>query len=1387
MTVLSRIAIWLLGLAAVAALALTARQLAAVDTSRSELTNLAAPRGLLSLTFADRPDRAAGILREWSIRSGDDGHHRLALARETVDRDDWLIAAYVAAGVLVTLWAVVVARPSPWYAVVVILCFAVGGLLDWRENAGLRELIDQAGRVGGGSNSQVEATTVSRIRDAAIGKFILLLLGGAGALIVVGAAFRRLFGSDAGPASTEARSFDRLIADETGGIFAASHDRPADTPVVALHEAADEPRVAFRAADVIGLALSGGGIRSATFNLGLLQGLHCRNLLPMIDYLATVSGGGYVGAFWSAWLARRSPDARGDAHLFPSASPGGHAHFEHVDSPQERHLREFSRFLAPRWGFFELETWTAIVALVAGLVPALAIGLSVIGLTLVGWLTLTLPLALDQSYAPSVIAITLVTAVTMVWFERLWYEVKTESGGAAHLATTATTPRREWVRYGVFAVAAIAMAGVAQAYLPDLYRQVAARAPDAPAWLRIIEPSLAGLERWWVLTGIGGDWWVWRLSPRLLDYSVSWLAVALGFVLVRLVLPLGLVHWTPVTTAAFDRVLTRLLGLGVFWLVLALLWHLIINTPQIAGLVAASLASGAAFAALRNWIGVTLRRSEGTGVGGRLKSYVPALLAYITIVLLAVIVGQLLIRTAGVDWLAWWIATAAMMLVAIVGLFIDPARFGLHAFYRDRLSRAFTGASNLAANQDARHNRGTDPRDGDDRRLAELADRPLHLVCCAANDLSGDTVETLGRGARSAVLSKYGLSVGNHAAPMPDVWLGSAITASAAAFNSNMGMVSLRVGPAVSFLMTTLNLRLGLWVRHPAAPPERWRRWPGLLLYREMFGLTSSSGTLRTHEVPILMRDLHLSDGAHFENLALYELIRRHCRYVIVSDCGSDANVAFDDLGNALRRVREDFGVEIELDVDPLRPAPDTGRSKQHVAVGTIHYSDTDRGILLYIKPSLTGDEPGDILQYKTANAAFPHETTGDQFYDEAQFESYRRLGMHAAEQVFAFVPPNPAVAAAAGGGPASTTAPVTARALTADWVFAEAVHAWGYTPPDLVANILAMTARFGQLEMDLQHQARSSILQEVFPELGWIPLSDGQPRARARPALATGASDLPFFIRLTQVMEDAWMACRLDAYWDHPLNLGWVNLFARWATAPSFRFWWPLLSPMYSPGFRSFIDERFPVPCLHGDSARRTLSGYVPQKGRVERLTNGPGHTPGFTEMWWSQRSTQPRRWENRTVYQNLVPLPRPDGSFTEIQIGLAAVATRATDRAGCDAGWTSHDFFVPPSLWGAGFGWYFLNGLLTALTADRHGTCYVVVKAVPQDAQHRFARDDHRSFMEQYRKIGFRQQDPTRTRDDGGLNHALLEELGFSAGQDTLFRMDLAQWARRRGSASA
>ncbi len=1328
----------------------------------SGLDTPAAPARIVSLELAQTDGEARAIRHDWTSRASVRGGPATLMddARLSVERDDRFILAYVALGVLLVLWAGLVARYHWAWIVAIAACFIVGGVLDFQENIQLRATLSEAPDL---------SRSVMLGRLYAMSKFTLLLIGGAATVAATGAALRTIFGSkpDAGTGEP-IQEFRDLIQLENGGIFNDAAKRTSDWPVSITPRDTEEPFVQFREADVIGMALSGGGIRSATFNLGLLQGLDRMDLLKLFDYAATVSGGGYIGAFWSEWLGRQRdrqpPVPVADLDLFPTArpSPNGRAH---LDTPQERHLREFSGFLAPRWGFFEVETWTAIVAVLSGLLPALLTGLCVLGIALVGWLALTFPLASRSAWAPAV-TLAAVTAGVLVGFEWMWQRFKTESAGHRQDGREPDSASHWLGWYVLFAVFGVVLVALLQARLPDFYiSRFGGPWPIASGlrdWAQAANDS--GMVRWWALAGISNPGYHYIFSPRLFDVAVTCVTASLALVAVRATHAAR--PWGREPLAVFDRVLMRVLGLGVFWTVFAVLWHVAINLVAVAagaaGAAGGALVSGGAFAALRNWIGTSLRRPAEAGMLDRLRPYLPVLLAYLTIALSAAAAGAVLILIGGNNWMTWWTQAAGMATVLVLALFIQPDKFGLHAFYRDRICRAYAGACNLAEGETAADNRGTEPKTNDDRPMQKLAERPLHLVCCAANDLSGDQVETLGRGARSAVLSRYGISLGRyfHAWSVEtDPKLGAAVTASAAAFNSNMGHVSMQLGPAVTFLMTALNLRLGLWVRHPAAAAMGTRRWPGLLLFREMFGLTSASGRIGAGKRPsAFLSDIHLSDGAHFENLALYELIRRHCRYVLVSDCGADPNVAFDDLGNVLRRVREDFGVDITLDVSALRPGAG-GISVQHVAVGTIHYSDTDRGVLLYVKPSITGDEPTDVLQYRTRNAAFPHESTGDQFYDEAQWESYRRLGLHAAECIFDFVARDGDVA----------------ERRTADWVFAEAVHRWGKTPQGLEASVLAMTARFGQLEGEVQKLRAGKLFADVFPELqlravaAVYPAPPGPAPPGPEPPVDV-AANLAFLLRVTQLMEEAWLTCRLDEWWDHPLNLGWINLFARWATCEEFRFWWPVLSPMFSPGFRSFIHHRFPM-----------RGGAIPQKGTVGVLIRNPD-APGLAEVWLEERSAQMFNWGaappdcTRVFYENLLGLPRRGGNVVQIQTGIAGV-TRHQQKAA----WTSDDFFVPPSLWGAGIGWYFLKGLLEK-EAGESTWCYVVVRS-PDRSRNQVSQDDRRSFLDQYRKIGFREVRNADKAAGGPLDSQLREALKYKDGNgDTLLELDLAQWSARR-----
>jgi hypothetical protein len=240
-------------------------------------------------------------------------------------------------------------------------------------------------------------------------------------------------------------------------------------------------------------------------------------------------------------------------------------------------------------------------------------------------------------------------------------------------------------------------------------------------------------------------------------------------------------------------------------------------------------------------------------------------------------------------------------------------------------------------------------------------------------------------------------------------YLGTAVSISGAAASPNMGYHSV---PSLAMLMTFFNVRLGFWAGNPRNNKTWTEPGPRVGLWRllgELFGLTDDNSDY-----------VYLSDGGHFENLGVYELVKRRCRFIIACDAGEDPKYSLEDLGNAVRKCREDIGVEIELLTNPVVPqssdkdsSKDTSSSngkkqtKWHCVVGKIHYENADinthdePGIFVYIKASLTGDEPADVLNYQTANPSFPHQTTADQWFTESQFESYRRLGQHVVETMF--------------------------------------------------------------------------------------------------------------------------------------------------------------------------------------------------------------------------------------------------------------------------------------------------------------------------------------------------------------------------------------------------
>ncbi|KFI22490.1 patatin-like phospholipase family protein [Nitrosococcus oceani] len=222
--------------------------------------------------------------------------------------------------------------------------------------------------------------------------------------------------------------------------------------------------------------------------------------------------------------------------------------------------------------------------------------------------------------------------------------------------------------------------------------------------------------------------------------------------------------------------------------------------------------------------------------------------------------------------------------------------------------------------------------------------------------------------------------------------LSTAFSISGAAIDPNTGVTRSR---PLSFMMTLLNLRIGYWVRNPKRPANRIKGWsrPYWFVYslREMLGLKMAENQMH----------VYLTDGGHFENLGLYELVRRRCRYIVLSDAAEDRAWKFDDLGNALEKIRVDFGVAIDIDTQMLQPQGLNQFSPQPGVLGDICYADGSRGTLLYIKASVFSGLPEDVYAYRRANPKFPNQSTVDQFFDEPQFEAYRELGFQVGKRIF--------------------------------------------------------------------------------------------------------------------------------------------------------------------------------------------------------------------------------------------------------------------------------------------------------------------------------------------------------------------------------------------------
>jgi hypothetical protein len=291
----------------------------------------------------------------------------------------------------------------------------------------------------------------------------------------------------------------------------------------------------------------------------------------------------------------------------------------------------------------------------------------------------------------------------------------------------------------------------------------------------------------------------------------------------------------------------------------------------------------------------------------------------------------------------------------------------------------------------------------------------LHVLNFALNLVGGDKLAWQERKAESFTASplhcgNYRLGYrrsedyGGRVKPGDDegkrgISLGTSIAISGAFVSPNMGYM--QSSPVIRFLMTLFNVRFGWWLGNPGRAGEgasdltrtydlNGPRLSIKPIVKEALGMTND-----------LSDYVYLSDGGHFENFGLYEMVLRRCRLVVVGDATSDAEYSFESLGQSLRKIRIDFGIPIEFKKF-LITKPSRDEKGVYAAIGSIKYhcidggsaEETD-GTLILIKPTLLGDETRDVLNYASQSGSFPQEFIGDQWFSESQFESYRALGSH--------------------------------------------------------------------------------------------------------------------------------------------------------------------------------------------------------------------------------------------------------------------------------------------------------------------------------------------------------------------------------------------------------
>ena len=805
------------------------------------------------------------------------------------------------------------------------------------------------------------------------------------------------------------------------------------------------------------LCLSGGGIRSATFALGLIQGLALHGVVSAFDYVSTVSGGGFAGSWLVAWLYRHgNQDPTVLAQLARTARTAGESEPEPV-----RRVRIYSRYMGPEMGFLSADSWTLGATILRNLflnwvvlLPLLAAALlvprlyqEIIKAVYVPTCTPAMVPACSvntiQLWEPSTLVLLLSAVCIVVGF------------GFTTMNLPSYGNRRQ--TQGSFLVwchlpICLGLIGLTLYWSMEDVRITARNILPAtvlgPPIIMVVVGAAMG-HRWWrprawvasAVAGVPAGVIIWWMTKLFAGARVAHAAYPLfAFPLLLVAVNLGVVLFIGVGSKELsDGDVEWYSRFGAWHLITILVWlgagAIVFGAPPVmkvirdivAGRVGEDSATpifGLMTSVVATAAGI-LVRILGNGKGGSSvlrRIGIAAAAPTFLLLLLALLSWSnwellMVMRRHGIPlhltrppWpylphgLPYVVPLMGVFLLTglVMGRFVSVNKFSLNGMYRERVIRAFLGASRAPSERRPNPFTGFDPKD--DLTMAQLTTtRPMLVVNMTLNTIGQSNDSALHRKAEPFSATPLHVGAAAHGYRLASEYaangvdqqglsLGTAVTISGAAASPNMGSFS---SPALTFLMTMFNARLGAWLGNPVSTNGSWKtsepRQSLRPLVDEMLGRTTDTAPY-----------VYLSDGGHFENLGLWQMILRRCRYIIVGDAGCDEDYTFADLANAVRQVRIDLGVPIVFEHGCAIDREHQGNGNPHCAVARIMYSAMDGpaaedGTLIYVKATLSGDEPIDVLNFSKAHPTFPHESTANQWFDEAHFESYRMLGFHSA------------------------------------------------------------------------------------------------------------------------------------------------------------------------------------------------------------------------------------------------------------------------------------------------------------------------------------------------------------------------------------------------------